>query len=323
MWIREPIPDTRIGNPAGNRFVLVQALAYGPPEAGVSLAEDLQASFAAPLRIGDGGALPCVDGDADGFVDCSGACEPPAGTLCGECDDTDPSVHPDAAEVCNGVDDDCDVRIDEDLPSTTWWRDGDNDGYGGTTESRVTCDGAPGAGWIDNAADCDDGNASIRPGAAEACNGIDDDCDVSVDEGLPTTTWGRDVDGDGYGDSSSAVSTCDGAPGTGWVEDATDCQDADPSVWPGAPEWCDGSDRDCSGTIDDPPCADFDLDGNGRVDGIELARIGRAFGSCTGEPSLPPLPVDLNRDGCVDGNDLSLLGNVWATTCATDVLQCL
>lgn len=60
-------------------------------------------------------------------------------------------------------------------------RDLDNDGYPFAT-------------------DCNDDNASIHPNATETCNGMDDDCDGSVDEGL--MTFYRDQDGDGYGNSA-------------------------------------------------------------------------------------------------------------------------
>ncbi len=103
---------------------------------------------------------PCVDGDGDGFTDCE------------ECDDTDAAVNPDAMEVCNGIDDDCDPATDENA-------DLDGDGFS-------LCDG-----------DCDDADDAVHPGADEDCDGIDTDCDgqLGPDE--------ADGDGDGY-------SICDG-----------------------------------------------------------------------------------------------------------------
>ncbi len=103
--------------------------------------------------------------------------------------------------------------------------------------------------------DCDDGRAMVHPGAAESCNGLDDDCDGTVDNGgntlcadadaCTTDLCGgfaaclhplRDGDGDGFADLQ-----CGG----------TDCADADPLVHPGAPEQCNGLDDNCDSVVDD------------------------------------------------------------------------
>jgi len=63
----------------------------------------------------------------------------------------------------------------------------------------------------------------------------------------------RDADGDGYGDPGSSAQFCAGYVPAGYVLDATDCNDANASVHPGAPEVCDGSDNDCDTVIDDVP----------------------------------------------------------------------
>ena len=72
--------------------------------------------------------------------------------------------------------------------ATRWYADGDGDGYGSTSNSVMAC--SKPAGFVANASDCNDGNASINPAAAEVCNGFDDNCDGAVDNGtpaLPTT----------------------------------------------------------------------------------------------------------------------------------------
>jgi len=65
------------------------------------------------------------------------------------------------------------------------YRDTDGDGHGNAAVSSATCDGSIPEGYVIDAMDCEDGDDSIHPGAGETCNGIDDDCDASVDEGLP------------------------------------------------------------------------------------------------------------------------------------------
>ena len=132
--------------------------------------------------------------DGDNYVECNG-CTPAAGDQCGDCDETDPYINPGEMEVCpNGVDEDCDGLVDSDDPDCTTCRDFDGDGY-------VVCDGCdPGPSMC---GECDQGNASVNPGATEDCgNGIDDDCDTFVDAGDPE----RPDDEDGTRSDMGAIS---------------------------------------------------------------------------------------------------------------------
>lgn len=213
-----------------------------------------------------------ADADGDTYGDaamsvttCDGA---PAGYVADntDCNDADAGVNPGAAEICNGLDENCNGDIDEGLTFETWYADADGDGYGDAAMSVTTCDGAP-AGYVADNTDCNDADGAINPGAAEVCNGIDDNCNGDIDEGLTFETWYADADGDSYGDADMTVTTCDGAP-AGYVADNTDCNDADASINPGAAEVCNGVDDNCDGNVDEGVLITFyvDADGDGYGD---------------------------------------------------------
>ena len=215
------------------------------------------------------------DSDGDGYGAASvWACVQPTGTktASGDCDDTKSAVYPGASETCNSMDDDCDGDVDEDdaVDAKTWYLDADVDGYGTTSVSAVACS-AP-SSYVSDATDCDDLDALIFPGAKEVCNGVDDDCDTLVDDDdtgvdLATApTWFEDDDEDGFGDASDTVNAC--ALPKGYVADATDCDDTDKLVYPGADEYCNSMDDDCDGTVDEDDAVDvetfyFDADKDG------------------------------------------------------------
>jgi glucose/arabinose dehydrogenase len=101
--------------------------------------------------------------------------------------------------------------------------------------------------------------------------------------------------------------------GDGVSPNQGDCDDSRASTFPGAPDICDGLDNGCNGTPDDDTCDRYETSGDGRVDGVELSWIGRAFGACSADPAAEWwFAADYDRDGCIEGDDLAVLGAVWA-----------
>lgn len=210
------------------------------------------------------------DGDGDGFGATGPvrrACSQPAGHVSNDddCNDSDASMHPGADERCNGEDDDCDGIIDENpIDAPPWYADLDGDGYGDPGSVVYECE--PPQGYIADDKDCDDTDADVHPGAPERCNGIDDDCDGSIDEeAIDQTPWYVDGDGDGYG-VGDPVEACDAPDGYAALDG--DCDDEVASTYPGAFEQCNEVDDDCDGEIDEEITyvswyADADGDGYG------------------------------------------------------------
>ncbi|MBI4176283.1 MAG: hypothetical protein HY518_03695, partial [Candidatus Aenigmarchaeota archaeon] len=163
------------------------------------------------------GGTPCSLGQA-----CSGGnfqSSRDAGNLCcvgGTCT----SVCVPAAEVCNGIDDDCDGQIDEGLSNT------------------ATC--GVGACFMSVSQTCVSGSfiPACTPGSpsTETCNGVDDDCNGLADDGIICACTDNDLDG--YNVTSS---------GCGPV----DCDDANLTINPGALEVCNLADDNCDGNVNE------------------------------------------------------------------------
>ena len=88
---------------------------------------------------------------------------------------------------------------------TTFYADGDSDGYGNPLIMTEACD-VP-IGYVGNGSDCSDSNAAAYPGAEEICDGIDNDCNDEIDENLDINFY-VDNDGDGYGDDNNIITGC-------------------------------------------------------------------------------------------------------------------
>ncbi len=267
-----------------------------------------------------------VDADGDGWGSTRVTM---AGTLCdasphwavlaGDCDDSDPGRHPEAQEVCDGLDTDCDG-------AATGEEDGDADGHPACADcadddpsvhpgALEVCDGqdndcsggpdfdprgevdADGDGWL-SCEDCDDLSTPVHPEAPEVCNSVDDDCDGLVDEGPEGLV---DADGDG----------------AGWCDD---CDDSDGSLHPDADELCDGQDNDCDGVADADALLESDDDSDGFLScedcfPFDPTRHPGAPEGCDG--------LDDDCDGLVDEGPGDLLdgdgdGVSWCDDCDDD-----
>ena len=222
------------------------------------------------------------DNDGDGYGD-SGAtsesCLQPSGYSAypWDCDDSDGAVNPDATEICDHVDNNCSGEADETGTSgeLLWHLDHDGDGYGDASYPTWNC-WQP-SSYVSDNTDCDDMNADANPAATEVCDplDVDEDCDTLSDQDDasvdPSTqlTYYSDDDGDGFGDEDDAGALyCQDEQPTGWLTDASDCDDTRWDISPLATELCDGVDNDCDGTTDEADAYDAitwyqDADGDG------------------------------------------------------------
>lgn len=210
-----------------------------------------------------------ADGDNFGNNNVSQmSCTQPSGYVANntDCDDNDPNNFPFNMEVCDGQDNDCDGLIDDDDPnviSMTWYRDLDGDGFGDEGNFIDQC--TQPLGYVADNTDCDDNNAANYPGNTEICDFQDNDCDGLVDDAdndLVGIIYFEDADGDGFGNPNVSETACDIPPG--FVEDNGDCDDTDNTVYPDAPELCDGIINDCNSPV--LPENEIDNDGDGYVE---------------------------------------------------------
>ncbi|WP_163992899.1 putative metal-binding motif-containing protein [Pyxidicoccus caerfyrddinensis] len=291
-------------------------------------AEDVDGDGYVPTA---GGGTDCADNDAavsqrtyyrDGDGDGHGAgptvqgCTAPSQyvALGDDCDDTTTERAPGRTELCDGVDNDCVNGIDNGLTQGSFYLDADHDGAGAGPVVMACV--AP-TNHVATSNDCDDTDSQRKPGLAETCDDKDNDCDNVVDDGLPVSTYFRDVDGDGFGKASDSLQKCR-AP-TGYVANSTDCNDDAMAVNPNALEVCNEVDDNCAGGTDEgfnkTWYRDVDGDTFGRQSDMQagctqpagyVAPNGPTF-DCNDDdgavkPGAPELCNDID-DNCVAGVD--------------------
>lgn len=154
--------------------------------------------------LGGEGAGPWyldADGDGYGSAPYGAHCDPPGGTTdnADDCDDSVSSIHPDAIETCDGIDEDCDGLVDDEDPSLgaegapVWYLDADGDSFGDAADGGlVGCeDPSTTEGQrVEDHMDCDDARADTFPGAPEICgDGAPNDCDNTEADALDLCPW--------------------------------------------------------------------------------------------------------------------------------------
>ena len=222
---------------------------FGNPAESIQLCE-LTTGYVANADDCDDDFVGYDDNDGDGYgigdvSSCGTAVETD------DCDDSNAAIFPSAVELCNNIDDDCDLEVDE-FVTLTFYADVDGDGYGDVDSTMEACESPVGfvsnfedcnddaltfedldgdgygsgdwsaCGTAVNNTDCNDNDNTIYPEANEMCNLIDDDCDEEIDE-FVTTTYYLDTDGDGFGTDFTTTEACE-LP-LGYVSNFDDCDD--------------------------------------------------------------------------------------------------
>jgi len=278
--------------------------------------------------VGHCGGVECFyfnrDRDEDGWLQHQDCLDDPTAVFPGR--PLPPDVNPDADEVCDYEDNDCDGVIDEGYINK-WYPDADGDGAGDANDPGIlACDAGDlpgGVAYVENALDCDDENPLVSGAITEICDGIDNDCDGIVNEAedIEAGYLYADQDSDGYGTQlGQPTFVCESSSGQYYAatevgaetidEDLPayaylflqanlDCNDADPTFNPAAPEVCDDRDHNCN---DDP----YDVPASSSADKYYLDGDGDGWGDLATEIALcegRELPTEIDGTYVRNGGD--------------------
>ncbi|MBM76498.1 MAG: hypothetical protein CMK59_13915 [Proteobacteria bacterium] len=177
-----------------------------------------------------------------------------------DCNDEDPNIHPQASEICDGIDQNCNTIADEAIQSL-FYLDSDGDGYGDPEQEEAGC--ILNDDYVENDEDCDDTDSLIHPLAEEVCDQKDNNCNQLIDTDATGILF-EDNDEDGYGDPSLPLLGCN--PTNNMAANDEDCDDDDPTINPeeieiledGIDQNCSGSDLSCSTPIEEVITSTFD-----------------------------------------------------------------
>ena len=204
-----------------------------------------------------GGTIFYVDLDGDGHGSENGtleACSVPDGysTSKHDCDESRSEVNPDADEICDGIDNDCDTHIDEytAVDAPTWYPDRDGDGYGDMDAGILGCEAPP--DYVLDGSDCDDVDPGVNRDASENCETpYDDDCNGELNEvdAFGCSEFYADLDGDGFGGTSLCLCEVNEEYS---FDVGGDCNDQNALISPASEEVIDLIDNDCDGVAEYP-----------------------------------------------------------------------
>lgn len=203
-----------------------------------------------------------ADADGDGFGNFNATvsnCGAPAGYVENalDCDDTNVDVFPGNIELCDEIDNNCNVEIDE-FVTISFYADFDSDGFGDQTNSVEACL-AP-VGYVADATDCDDTSVTYVDNDGDGFGGVNtsecgsysnDDCNDNSNLVSPdgVEVCGNGIDEDCSGSDElclipgcTAIGACNYDP-LATIDDGS-------CVMP-QPEVCNGLDDNCNGTNDE------------------------------------------------------------------------
>ena len=241
------------------------------------------------------------DNDTDGYYDssvdgtCSGANCPPAGcqaTQGNDCNDSDNTIHPNATELCDNKDNDCNSGT-SDGSGESWYNNPTTCGLGNCYSiGNLTCTGGS---QVDTCTPLTPGTEG--PYSDPTCTDTqDNDCDELIDTGDPDCQIPcTDNDTDGYGNPGSP--TCTNG-------NATDCDDNNPVINPGVSDNnCNGVDENCNGIADDGYVPMNTTCGQGvcASTGQWICNAGTLVNTCT--PGTPQTEGPYGNPTCTDGID--------------------